>query len=184
MKLSALIGLAAGVLLAACAAVGPDGPAARHFEIPTTASVVVRQAIVIPGGSAHAILQGAPVTRGELRRYEPYCEIELNDVHESEQAVRPGRFAITRVVRESLWAADDVPGRLTALAAAVKVDCCGSTDAPYVLKGVRLRLHASEQPNVRELRCMAGWALAPVSLYPTVVEMREALGSFVAIEMR
>jgi hypothetical protein len=191
VKTSVLIATAASSLLVACTSIDVTDPTSRYYEIPVASIVVVEDAIPIPPDSAHVVLQdGKIVAPQKLRRYEPFCEIEVNDVLEAEQHVRPGRFAVTRVVRQQQLGAGHQPVLLAGITLAgsggLRMDGALRTgiDDPFALNAVHLRLTSSEQPNVRELRCAAGWAFLSSAVYPTLAEMRGALGSFVRIEIK
>lgn len=186
--------IAANALLAGCAIHDPKDPASRYYDIPETVVVVIAEKITIPPGTAHAKLQdGQAIAHDRLRRYEPFCEIEVNDVVDTVQSIRTGRFAVSRVQRQQQWgtlappvllAANSLDG--TAMAGGRIGIGIGSLDdggAPLVLYTVHLRLKSDEQPNVRELRCAAGWGLLPGAAYPTLAEMRLALGPLIRIEI-
>ena len=94
---------AAGILLAGCTTVSVTDVSSSYYRLPASTTVIVRQSIAIPSGTAHVTLQdGQIVAIDRLRRYEPFCELEVNDVLDCEQQVRPGRFAATRIIRQQL----------------------------------------------------------------------------------
>lgn len=184
--------VAASSLLAGCAPIGVTDVSSSYYRLPAGTTVVVRQAITIPPGTAHVTLQnGRIVTIDHLRRYESFCEFEVNDVLETEQQVRPGQFAVTQTSRQqkqygkagervllaantAVTDADGTAGKFMFLAA---------RDDSYWLNEVRLRLKSAEQANVRELRCAGGWALISAVEFPTLVEMNHALGALINIEI-
>ncbi len=180
-----LLVAAAGSLLAGCAPIGVADVSSSYYRLPTTTTVVVRQTITIPPETAHVTLQdGRIVTIDRLRRYEPFCEIEVNDVLESEQQVRPGRFAATRIVRQQLIGKGQPP----LLAANTVTGDAGTLlltalDDTLRLNEVRLHLQSPDQMNVRELRCAGGWAFTSSVVYPTLAEMNHALGALINIEI-
>lgn len=182
---------AAGILLAGCTPIGVTDVSSSHYRLPAGTTVVVRQSITIPPGTAHVTLQdGQVVAIDRLRRYEPFCELEVNDVLESEQQVRPGRFAATRIIRRQELGAQPQPVRLTANT--VTANEINAASAPWILAAlddalrlnqVHFRLQSAVQPNVRELRCAGGWAFTSNVAYPTLAEMNRALGALVSIEI-
>jgi hypothetical protein len=196
-------GAAAALLLAACVTPDATDPTSRYYEFPTTTSVVVEQEIAIPPGTAHAKLQGgATVPHAQLRRYEPHCELEVNDVLDTAQSVHPGHFAVTRIQRQQQWGALETAILLAAAAPDGEWVTAGSRiggsvgvgigfgtrvgrrddgGGSFALYSIHLRLQSAEQPNVRELRCNAGWDIMPHVQYPTLAEMRAALGPLIRI---
>jgi hypothetical protein len=205
-----IVGCAA--LLGACASQQTKDPGSRYFDPPDGSRVVVRQPIEIAPGFAHAVIQGGrSLAPSALRRYEPYCELEVNDVLDRAQQVRPGDFAITRVVRQQQQVGMLPANRYSAspdqaqalLLAGVGVGIGVGTggrfgwnlgigfpigsrdgdDGPLAFKLVTMRLQSAAQPNVRELRCSGGWASAPDTVYPTLAEMNGALGELAEIRL-
>lgn len=205
----AILVLSCSALLGGCASQQTKDPTSRYYDPPDGSRVVVLQAIDIAAGSAHAILQGGrSLAPNELRRYEPYCEIEVNDVLERTQQVRPGEFAITRVIRQqqqvgmlpaNRYAAAPQPVQVAGVGVGVGIGTGGrfgwnlgigfpigsrdGDDGPLAFKLVVMRLQSAAQPNVRELRCSGGWASAPDTVYPTLAEMHSALGGLAEIRL-
>ncbi|MCC7309640.1 MAG: hypothetical protein IT510_00125 [Sulfuritalea sp.] len=182
---------AAGILLAGCTPIGVTDVSSSHYRLPAGTTVVVRQSITIPPGTAHVTLQdGQVVAIDRLRRYEPFCELEVNDVLDSEQQVRPGRFAATQIIRQQELGAKHPPALLAAsTVTASESDTANATwtlaswDNPLRLNQVHFQLQSGAQPNVRELRCAGGWAFTSNIAYPTLAEMNRALGALVSIEI-
>lgn len=182
---------AAGILLAGCTPIGVTDVSSSHYRLPAGTTVVVRQSITIPPGTAHVTLQdGQVVAIDRLRRYEPFCELEVNDVLDSEQQVRPGRFAATQIIRQQELGAKHPPALLAAsTVTASESDTANATwtlaswDNPLRLNQVHFQLQSGAQPNVRELRCAGGWAFTSNVAYPTLAEMNRALGALVSIEI-
>ncbi len=182
---------AAGILLAGCTPIGVTDVSSSHYRLPAGTTVVVRQSITIPPGTAHVTLQdGQVVAIDRLRRYEPFCELEVNDVLDSEQQVRPGRFAATQIIRQQELGAKHPPALLAAsTVTASESDTANATwtlaswNNPLRLNQVHFQLQSGAQPNVRELRCAGGWAFTSNIAYPTLAEMNRALGALVSIEI-
>lgn len=185
-----LLVAAAGSLLAGCAPISVTDVSSSYYRLPATTTVIVRQTITIPPGTAHVTLQdGRIVAIDQLRRYEPFCAIEVNDVLESEQQVRPGRFAATRIIRQQLIGKYQ-PALLAANMAAEREGATetgamllAALDDTFRLNEVRLQLQSATQPNVRELRCAGGWAFSTSVAYPTLAEMNHALGALINIDI-
>lgn len=185
------VAAAAGSLLAGCAPISVTDVSSSYYQLPAGTTVIVRQAITIPPETAHVTLQdGRIVTIDHLRRYEPFCEFEVNDVLESEQQVRPGRFSAARIIRQQILGTTGRPVLLAANTvagsendAATATILLAALDDPLRLNEVRFRLQSAEQANVRELRCAGGWAFISTVAYPTLAEMNRALGALISIEI-
>lgn len=191
MNTQFIVAAAASSLLAGCAPISVSDVSSTYYRLPADTTAIVRQTITIPPGTAHVTLQdGRIVTIDHLRRYEPFCEFEVNDVVESEQQVRPGRFAVARIIRQQILGAKGQPVLLAANTvtgsendAATATFLLAALDDPLRLNEIRFRLQSAEQPNVRELRCAGGWAFISTVAYPTLAEMNRALGGFISIEI-
>lgn len=205
----AILLLGFSALLVGCASQQTKDPTSRYYDPPDGSRVVVLQPIDIAAGSAHAIIQsGRSLSPNELRRYEPYCEIEVNDVLERAQQVLPGDFAITRVIRQqqqvgmlpaNRHATAQEPFQVAGVGMGIGIGSGGrfgwslgigfpigsrdGDDGPMAFKLVVMRLHSAAQANVRELRCSGGWASAPETVYPTLTEMHAALGDLAEIRL-
>jgi hypothetical protein len=191
MNLQFFAAVTASSILAGCAPINVIDVSSSYYRLPAGTTVIVRQTITIPPETAHVTLQdGQAVGIDRLRRYEPFCELEVNDVLEREQQVRPGRFAATRIIRRQELGAQPRPARLAANTITESENDAANgpwtlalLDDALRLNQVHLRLHSATQPNVRELRCAGGWAFTSTVAYPTLAEMNRALGALVSIEI-
>ena len=191
MNLQFFAAVTASSILAGCAPINVIDVSSSYYRLPAGTTVIVRQTITIPPETAHVTLQdGQAVGIDRLRRYEPFCELEVNDVLDSEQQVRPGRFAATQIIRQQELGAKHPPALLAAsTVTASESDTANATwtlaswDNPLRLNQVHFQLQSGAQPNVRELRCAGGWAFTSNIAYPTLAEMNRALGALVSIEI-
>lgn len=193
--------LAAG--LAGCSMPKVTDPASPYYDLPTGSTLTLRRDIEIPLGYARAVLQGGQAgPAASLRRYEGFCELEVDAVSErSPQTVRADLFTITRVWRQQDLGAAERTVRLAALGAGANLAGgiglglgvrfggdlqFGGLDndggGQLVLNVLHLRLHSAAQPQVRELRCTSGWSDHSAARYPSLVDLRGTLGELASIE--
>ena len=193
MNLQFFAAVTASSILAGCAPINVIDVSSSYYRLPAGTTVIVRQTITIPPETAHVTLQdGQAVGIDRLRRYEPFCELEVNDVLESEQQVRPGRFVVPQIIRwQKLYGTARPPVLLAAnTVTAMESDASSAVmllaerNESFWLNEVRLRLQSAAQPNVRELRCAGGWAFISAVAYPTLAEMNRALGALISIEIK
>jgi hypothetical protein len=192
MKRQFLAVVATCCLLAGCAPIRVSDVASQYYQLPANTTVIVRQTIAIPPGTAHVTLQDGRIV-DHLRRYEPFCQFEVNHVLEAEQQVRPGRFAAARIIRQQkLYGAERQPVLLAANTVTGSANDAGIdgvlmadvSDGPsFFLNEVRLLLQSAEQAYVRELRCAGGWAFPSTVAYPTLADMNRVLGKLISIEI-
>lgn len=190
--------LAAG--LAGCWMPRVSDPASPYYELPAGSTLTLRHDVEIPLGRARTVLQGGrPAAAAELKRYDAYCELEVDEVSERQpQTVRADVFTITDVRRQQDFGAAERAVRLAALGGGVELGIgsgrfgfglqFGGSDhqggSQLVLNVLHLRLKSATQPQVRELRCSTGWADPASARYPSLLEMRAALGDLASIEAR
>lgn len=187
--------------IGACSSQQTRDPGSRYFDLPSGTTLVVAQAIAIPAGYAHTVLQGGKVIDpSALRRYEPFCELEVNDVLEREQQVEPDRFAVVQSTRQQQQVRAEPPTLLAGVGMGIGVGSggrfgwslgigfpLGSNDRDsggrLALNVITMRLQSSAQPQVRQLRCSAGWADLTAAQYPTLAEMNATLGNWASIKL-
>ena len=67
-------------------------------HIPASSLLTLNKPLVIPAQLARVYLQaGHIVTTGELNRYNPFCNLEVNTLHSTPVTISPDTFTITRI---------------------------------------------------------------------------------------
>lgn len=180
--------LFAVAVLSGCGLAPVTDPTSRLFDPPRGSRLVLNQELAIPAGTARVFLQdGRPVALAALRRYYPFCELEVRDVRESGvQTVRPDTFTVTHVERHLELGKRDTRVLLAGVGWGVGIRVGGmdkDSGSGLAMSQIRMRLHSERQPQVRRLDCTAGWADLQRTEYPTLAEMRGALGPIATLEI-
>lgn len=149
---------------------------AASLAVKPGATVEIKSSLEIPSGLARVYLQsGKPVKKNKLDRFEVYCSVLMNRVHDSGEplmAVRPGLFR----VKEVLLYNDYNTMRRS------YVSLGWSFDFPSdVIYEIGLQLESSEQPEVRALICAkhVDNYRSDQRNYPDLGEIQTALGDLI-----
>lgn len=117
--------IAAGALVALEVAVGAD----QAYEIPAGHRLVLQKPLEVPPGKAHLWIQAGEVS-AKVNHYYPACKVEVEDVMDSAQTIRPDDF----VIEESVNSRDSFTRGMDAYK-------------------TRMDLSSKRQPNVRSVTC-------------------------------
>ena len=170
----ALTGIA---LLCACAA----APKPIQAPLNTDYSVRIEQAFeALPNGSHIDFQQGQRILPGNLDRWTTWCRLYVyNQTRGADYStsVVPGRFAISEVT--IAYHSSDYPGQLRS-----RLLSWGVRDYPaYYVYEVGKRLNSPDQPDVRSLICHKKWSIPRADQYPTLAQIRAALGNQILLHL-
>lgn len=168
--------LLAILLLAGCAATSYQ----YVPRLSTEYRLQIRQSFEdLPNGTYLDFQQGQLIIPGNLDRWTTYCRLYVYNPAQGpdyRSTVLPGSVAITEV--KAAYYSSDYPSRpfFGDLSWGVR-------DMPaYYLYQVGMRLSAPDQPDLRSLVCYKKWAVPRADQYPTLAEIRRALGDLISIE--
>jgi hypothetical protein len=173
------LSLSVAMALAACATTGPP------IIAPVTSGSTLRlqQAFAeLPNGSYIDLQHGLIIAEGNLDRWTTYCRLYVYDHTRGAEhvvALTPASFAIDSV-RMGYRSSDfpEWPGPGFGHYSTVFIDL-----PAYYLYRVKMSLDSPDQPEVRSLDCYKKWATPHANQYPTLEEIREALGDLIKIEL-
>ena len=158
------------LLVAGCSARTPIVPPVDPgFRIQVNA-----QFDALPNATRLQFQGGERIPQGNLDKWTTYCRLFVynrNRKADYVTAVLPGNFEVTSVEVKYVssnaifasrsWRVRDVPA--------------------YYLYQVRMQLTSPDQPDIRSLNCFKKWATPRTNQYPTLVEIRQALGNLIEI---
>jgi len=162
------------LLMVACSARTPvEPPVNVGFRLQVNA-----QFDALPNGTQVEFQGGQRIQQGNLDKWTTYCRLYVyNRNHKADYvtSVSPGSFEVTRV-EVKYNSSDSPPGIFyTSLNRGVR-------DLPsYYMYQVLMQLTSPDQPDVRSLNCYKKWATRRANQYPTLVEIRQALGDLIEI---
>jgi hypothetical protein len=146
--------------------------------VPAGALVQVLKPITVPPGRARVFLQAA----GPGGQYYPSCNFEVRELmQDSAQTIEPDVFRVTRVHRAPfVEVVQTEPVRMAALQIAI-----GGSDGSdsMIAPTVHMELHSGRQPDVVRLTCRGGFADPYDADYPSIEEIRGALGDWARLEL-
>ena len=162
LRTSLIAGL---VLSSGCASLSSQSP------IDQVSVVQINTQLEIPSGKARVYIQnGVQPTKKIIDKWSTFCSVlmqKLSSKGDPPVTVLPGRFDIIKLRKTSAFFADSYLNQTQ------RFD-------EYIYK-VDMRLKSDAQPEVRSLICAKHFA-GIGSEYPTLEEIRTALGDFIKIE--
>lgn len=166
------------VFLSACA----SGRAPLSAPLDTGFTLRVNQPFESLQNGTHIDLQhGVRVAQGNLDRWTTYCRLYVyNHTRGADYrtAVSVGEFEIN-AVKMAYGSSDSLDNPWNSHYQLLR----GTRDYPaYYLYQVGMRLSSPDQPDVRSMTCSRKWATARARQYPTLPEIREALGELIELK--
>ena len=162
------------LLIAGCSSRTPiEPPVNIGFRLQVNA-----QFDALPNGTRIDFQGGQRIQQGNLDKWTTYCRLYVyNRNHKADYvtAVSPGSFEVTRV-EVKYNSSDSPPGfYYTGLN-------WGIRDVPaYYVYQVLMQLTSPDQPDIKSLNCYKKWATPRANQYPTLTEIRQALGNLIEI---
>ena len=153
------------ILLNGCASLSSQSP------VDQVSVVQINARLEIPSGKARVYIQnGVQPTKKDIDKWSTFCSVLMQKLHSKGDpplTVSPDRFDIIKLRKTSEFYADSY------LNQSQKFD-------EYIYK-VDMRLKLDAQPEVRSLICAKHFA-GIGSAYPTLGEIRTALGDSIKVE--
>lgn len=172
--------VSATLVLAGCQVGGSafvrDATGVDKFVQLEGAGIVLKQELQIAAGKARVFLQNGRVSSG-FDSYQPHCAFEIASVRHAGVSINPDTFVISKVQRFVQPVVEARPMQVAGLWLAEGL--AGGAQSYY--DGYHFWLTSADQPQVRRMSCFGVYA-QPYELYPpTMVEIRQALGSLAEI---
>lgn len=154
-----------------------DSPRSR---IGVGSTIVLNEALTVPAGHARVFLQNGKVReKVELDRYRPHCNFEVRAVSEGDLQIEPDRFVVTDLVEDEEEVVEKRgPVQYAGLGIGGGMDSITLTS-----RYVQHRLSSERQPEVLWLTCHGGFDDPFDVEYPSISDIRKALGKWVTLEL-
>ena len=174
--------VALGFLLAACQQAPVRDETSQRSRVGAGSTFVLHEALLVPAGHARVFLQsGKVVSKTQLDRYRPHCNFETRVVSDGTLRIEPDTFLVTDVEEyEEEIVSRPQPIRVAALAGD-DGDVGGMIS--MITRFVRHWLYSERQPEVMRLTCHGGFDYPLDALPPSVAKIRQALGSYVTLNL-
>jgi len=137
----------------------------RGGGLPPDLTLILDAPLTVPANFAHAKFQGGRTVMG-VNRYDPWCELETNQVAEEPRRVEPGRFGVRRVSQALI---KDYIGRAPAL-------LVGFGCSDLVFEETTLWMEPATSPQILYLRCFAPYTNCRFGPPLSLEEMEQVLG--------
>jgi len=151
-------------------------------SVSPAAFVQVNQQLEIPNRKARVYIQdGAVITYRKKDEWGTYCSLLMQQKHASGEpklSVLPGQFKITKVIESE----DGTGTGRTYVASLGWIIDVEDNRSVHVIFGIEMRLSSAEQPGVRALICEKRTNNRGRYNYPTLEEIRIALGNMIEIK--
>ena len=140
-------------------------------HIPASSLLTLNKPLVIPTQLARVYLQaGHIVTTGELNRYNPFCNLEVNTLHSTPVTISPDTFTITRIKSYfENWLGPDTTTTISMSAVNLYI--------------TQLYLNSIHQSDVRSLNCGV-LNDATFGDFVTLDEFHNAVGDYFSLSMK
>ena len=137
--------------------------------------------IVIPPGRIRASFQGGQRVNG-ASEFEPRCELEVRDFAEQPQTIHAGNYRIVRVRGLDRYVTR--PDEAVLVASAGMLQLAADGDSQWFMNTYHMTLQSDEHKDAPVLVCGGEYNYAFYVNYPTLQEMRDALGEFAIVNLR
>ena len=177
MMLKTLIAvLAAGALASGCQQYTVKDENNWFYSIKPGAVITLKQTLDIAPNQVAVYLQhGDKVAANAVDLYDTHCKFEIRTIAESTRQVSPDNFMVTRVSDET-----EVVSLQGRMYASMGHDADVRQDINYT---TTLYLSSDSQPDVLRLACMQQDSFYYLETYPSITQMRKALGDVFEIQL-
>jgi len=153
----------------------------QWMRVTPGSSIVLHQMLTVPKGQARVFLQaGKVVVKTRLNQYHPHCNFEVRSVSDGNLRIEPASFLVTDVATGE---EEVVMGPSVLRPAVQRVSFETADDSNMISLYVRHRLHSPHQPQVMRLTCHGGFAEPNEADYPSVSDVRRALGNIATVQL-
>ena len=152
-----------------------------NFEQLSPTSFVLHQDVRIPPRQAHVAFQRGASEPG-AGEFAPHCELAVRRVLENAQTVRAGVFEITGI--HGLTRYVNRRNKEIQLAAAAGFQLLSDDSGEWIMLAYQFALHSDGQPDVLYLLCGGAYGFPYYARYPSLEDIRLALGEVGSLSFR
>lgn len=180
MKLKLAMTVLTVMLASACQQAPVRDEDSPRSRIGVGSTIVLNETLTIPTGHARVFLQNGKVkAKVRLDRYRPHCNFEVRTVSDGDVQIEPDRFVVTdRIEDEEEVVEKRGPVKYAGLKIGGVMDTVTLTS-----RFVQHRLNSAAQPDVLWLTCHGGFDDPFDVDYPSISDIRKALGEWVTLEL-
>jgi hypothetical protein len=169
------------LILTACQSLLPADNNLLFRELPGGSFVLHRDVSIAPGRT-QIVFQGGTAAHG-ASEFEPRCELEVRRLSETPQTIPAGNYRIGKVLGVVRYVRQP-PGKTLLAAAGDTIRLAGDDSNEWYMHTYRMQLISEEQPGAPVLICGGEYNFPFYARYPTLQEMRAALGDYATLSLR
>ncbi len=171
------------LLLAACQSGGPARPDATLFEQLPGGEFILHRSVSIPPGRVRVIFQQGVADHG-ASELQPRCELEVRRILDRPQTIPAGNYRIGKV--RGMQRFVRIQSKSLMLAAiGGPILLADDTSNEWYMYTYRMQLLNDQFPDeAPTLVCGGAYNFAFYARYPTLQEMREALGDYATLTLK
>ena len=143
-------------------------------------SFVLHREVSIDPSYAHIVFQGGVAAHG-ASEFEPRCELEVRKVLETSQTIPAGNFRIGKVRGVQRYVRQ--PGANMLAAAGGAMQLADDSSNEWYMYTYHMQLLSEEQAEPPVLICGGAYNYPFYARYPTLQEIREALGDYASLTL-
>ncbi len=152
-----------------------------QFQPLIATRLVLHEDVRIPPRQSHVAFQRGSRQPG-AGEFAPHCELEVKQVLEEAQTVRAGIFEITRILGVTHYVKRGK--RNIRLAAGDDFQLLADDSSEWIMMAYHFTLHSDEQPGVTRLLCGGAYNYPYFARYPSIEDMRLALGDVATVVLQ
>jgi hypothetical protein len=150
-------------------------------ELPGGSFVLHRDVVIAPG-LAHIVFQDGTAAHG-ASEFQPRCELVVKHIMDTPQTIPAGNFRIGRVLGNQRYVKHPSGGiKLAAAGDAIRL--AGDDSNEWLMYTFRMQLLSDAQAETPTLVCGGAYNFPFYARYPTLQEMRDALGDYATLTLR
>jgi len=168
------------MLVAACQQAPIRDEDSPRMRIAPGSTITLHEALTVPAGHTRVFLQNGKVKgKTKLDQYYPHCNFEVRSVSNGTLRIEPDVFTVTAVTEDE----EEVVTRTSPLRLASWRFSGGGDSVVLLTRFVAHRLDSPRQPQVMRLTCHGGFADPWQVDYPSITDIRQALGKLATVTL-
>jgi len=167
--------------LAACQSGGPARSEATLFAQLAGGQFILHRSVSIPPGRVRVIFQQGTAGQG-ASELQPRCELEVRDILETPQTITAGSYRIGKV-RGMQRFVKRLSERIMLAGIGDPVLLADDTSNEWYMHTYIMQLQSETQEDAPTLVCGGAYNFAFYARYPTLEEMRVALGDYATLTL-
>ncbi len=151
------------------------------YNVPKGSILRLNEPLTIPSRKARTGIQFGKPTRG-VDKWQPYCEVVVNTISDSQATIVPGDYRVTRTRRAQIPYAGSTPDGGNMLASTTGSEIVVAQASSYAwLYQTTVSLESSDYPDIRQIECGAVFGTGYEARHMTIREFETAVGKVITL---